>query len=996
MGMEAVYKLSVVMGMIDDLTPKMPGVESSVSGAVKNINNGFGVLQKAGAAMAGVGTAILGTAAKLVTSTWDTQDALGELASLGVENLEAVEKAAKSFSDQWAGTSKSDFITASYDIKSGIASLTDEGVAQFTELAALTGKATKSTTEEMGSLFATGYGIYKSSYDDLSDLEFGEMFSAGIATAVKNYKTAGSEMASSISALGATATNNNVPLEEQLAILGQLQTTMSGSEAATKYKSFLNQAASAGQKLGLTFTDANNNLLSTPEILQQLKGKYGDTIDAVEKTKLKEAFGTDEAVAMIDLLYGDIDGLSSGIDSMAESMKSGTAVTKEMADAIQNTPAQKFEVMKQQIHNNAEALGSALLPSVNNLLDKVNSLISTGSEWISNNKDTVDSIVQIAAKAGVFLVVAGLLLAVIGSVGKVMMSAGTAIGTVRRAFSLLSTSFLASPVTLVIVGLVALIAVFQRLYSSSESFRNIWDNISAYLPQVIQMGLQVITNLIQSLIAALPNVISTGTQILISLIQGIASALPSIIMTGAQLLIMLIQGIGQNLPNMLMSGVQILLALLEGLISAVPSLIAGVGNVFMALIDVIMSTDWLQVGIDILTAIIEGIVGLIGKLGSAIIDGIKALVTGGESESAGAEVADKVAAGIDSGAPKVQESAGNAMDSALSMFTGSDGAGAESGGLSLTNMFGQGLQNGGGLAAQAAGGVADNAISQLTGMDTAAAQSTGFDLANNLGMGLQNGSSNMESLGIGLGTSLSSGVAEGTAGSAEAAAEVTVAWTEAESQLEGIWSRLPEKFKSAYDTIKNIASSYTVSTVAAIKAGFENMQINIPRPKLPRINVSYSTVGSGEATAKVPSYSVSYYAKGAILTGATAFGIEPGTGNTMVGGEAGPEAILPLAELWKHLKEFIGDVFEDEEREEQMQGRQLLRQETDKITRTKVVPGSSRTAGTQKASKSIRIGKLIINVDQDKIKDADALYKLIAELKDLVTAEEEEDDLVTE
>lgn len=56
---------------------------------------------------------------------------------------------------------KSDFITAAYDIKSGIASLTDEGVAQFTELAALTGKATKSTTEEMGSLFATGYGIYK-------------------------------------------------------------------------------------------------------------------------------------------------------------------------------------------------------------------------------------------------------------------------------------------------------------------------------------------------------------------------------------------------------------------------------------------------------------------------------------------------------------------------------------------------------------------------------------------------------------------------------------------------------------------------------------------------------------------------------------------------------------------------------------------------------------------------------------------------------------------
>ncbi len=63
--------------------------------------------------------------------------------------------------DQWAGTTKSDFISAAYDIKSGIASVTDEGVAQYTELAGVTAKATKSTIGEMTSLFATGYGMHK-------------------------------------------------------------------------------------------------------------------------------------------------------------------------------------------------------------------------------------------------------------------------------------------------------------------------------------------------------------------------------------------------------------------------------------------------------------------------------------------------------------------------------------------------------------------------------------------------------------------------------------------------------------------------------------------------------------------------------------------------------------------------------------------------------------------------------------------------------------------
>ena len=478
MGMESVYKLSVILNLVDNLSGQMNGVQGSVSGSVEKLNSAFGTMQKAGLAMAGVGGTITGLAMKTATATFDTQNALGELSSLGVKDLKAVEDAAKSFSDTWAGTSKADFITASYDIKSGIASLTDEGVAQFTQLAALTGKATKSTTEEMGSLFATGYGIYKGFYDDMSDLDFGEMFSAGIATAVKNYKTSGSEMASSISALGATATNANVPLEEQLAILGQLQTTMSGSEAATKYKSFLNQASSAGEKLGLTFLDTNNQLLSMPEILTELKSKYGETIDAVEKRELKEAFGTDEAVALIDLLYNNVETLDSGIQDLQGSMKNGISVTEQMAEAINNTPEQKFQVLKQQIHNNVEELGNGLLPAVNNTMDKVSGLIQKGSQWISNNQETVQSIMNIALKLGVFLVIAGSVMGVMGSLGKLFLSAKNAIGLVKMATVGMNAAFLASPVTWVIVGIVALVAAFVLLWNKSAAFRNFWKGLA--------------------------------------------------------------------------------------------------------------------------------------------------------------------------------------------------------------------------------------------------------------------------------------------------------------------------------------------------------------------------------------------------------------------------------------------------------------------------------------------------------------------------------------
>ena len=497
--MESVYKLSVILNMVDNLSGQMGGVGNNVTNTVNKLNTAFGTMQKAGAAMAGVGGAITGLCMKTVTATFDTQNALGELSSLGVKDLKAVENAAKSFSDTWAGTSKSDFITAAYDIKSGIASLTDEGVAQFTELAALTGKATKSTTEEMGSLFATGYGIYKGFYDDMSDLEFGEMFSAGIATAVKNYKTSGSEMASAISALGATATNANVPLEEQLAIMGQLQTTMSGSEAATKYKSFLNQASSAGEKLGLTFLDTNNQLKSMPEILTELKGKYGDTIDAVEKRELKEAFGTDEAVALIDLLYNNVETLDSGIQDLQGSMKSGISVTEEMAEAINNTPEQKFQVLKQQIHNNVEELGNGLLPAVNNTMDKVSGLIKKGSDWISNNQETVQSIMNIALKLGIFLVIAGSVMGVVGSLGKLFLSAKNAIGLVKTATLGMNTAFLASPITWVIAGIVALVAAFVVLWNKSEAFRSFWTGLLGQVKSAVMQAWSSIQPALQNL-----------------------------------------------------------------------------------------------------------------------------------------------------------------------------------------------------------------------------------------------------------------------------------------------------------------------------------------------------------------------------------------------------------------------------------------------------------------------------------------------------------------
>jgi len=495
------------MNMVDNLSGPLASVASRVGADVSKMDAlgaSFGSIAKSGAVMQEAGTQIAGAVLAPVEATFETRRAIGELASLGVQDLGAIEDAARSFSDQWAGTTKADFISAAYDIKSGIATLSDEGVAQFTELSGLTAKATKSTVGEMTSLFATGYGIYKGYYDGLTDLEFGEMFSAGIARSVQQFKTDGSQMASAIRTLGASATTSNVPLEEQLSILGMLQATMSGSEAGTKYKAFLRSATKGGEALGLSFTDANNQLLSMPEILDLLRGKFGETMDAAEKMELQKAFGDTEAVALIDLLYSKTGDLQSNILDMYDTLGSGTGVAAGMANAINETEPERFERLTQRIQNVKESIGNSLLPTVNDLMSKGEVVLAKVASWIEENQELVKVIMLTVLAVGGFLTVAGTIAVVVGGAGLAITKAVSAFKMIKAGFGIakaalspligsvwsFTAALLANPVTWVVIGIAALIAAIVLLYNKCEWFRNLVNNIPGFFREKLGAALE--------------------------------------------------------------------------------------------------------------------------------------------------------------------------------------------------------------------------------------------------------------------------------------------------------------------------------------------------------------------------------------------------------------------------------------------------------------------------------------------------------------------------
>ena len=1119
MGMDSVFRVSLVLDMVDNMTSKVQGAADGVPSAVQKMNDAFGTMQKAGVAMTGMGTAIVGACMGTVTATFDTQDALAEVASLGVEDLGALEKAAKNFSDTWAGTTKSDFISASYDIKSGIASLTDEGVAQYTELAGLTAKATKATTADMTSLFATGYGIYKNYYSDLSDMEFGEMFSAGIATAVKNYKTSGTEMAGAIKMLGASATNANVPMEEQLAILGQLQATMSGTEAGTKYKSFLNTAASAGEKLGLNFLDANNQLLSMPDILEQLHGKYGDTIDAVEKKQLKDAFGTDESIALIDLLYNNTDQLKTGIDDLQTSMDGGIDTTKKMAETINSTPAERFQVLKQQMHNVTEELGKGLLPAVNTGLEAMIGLVQKGSDWVANNQKTVATIMKIVAILGVFLIVAGVVTATVGTLGKAMTSLKTVTTLASKASGLFNSALLSSPITWVIGLIVALIAIFKACGGDVEqlgaTFSNIFGKVGGFV----------------------------GTAA-----TAIAQKLPEFLQFGINLVLQIVSGIASGLPSLITSGIQIILMILSGLISAIPTLIGMIPDLFSGVVDAVTSIDWLDVGSNLVNSIKDGFVSGFSSLVDtakglwddftgwlfgeddvpdttpvagtataiendipkvetavdnanqalstldfnpdslqqkgtesmqALADGITAGTPAAQAEaqnagqsildnfnldttgagSAGANLMQSVTDGINTGTPEAQAAAQNAGQEIMSSFN-IDTSGAGTAGTSLIESVTSGITANAGNA-QAAAQSAGQEIMSAFNIDTSGAGSTGANLMQSVTDGITSGTAGAEaaaqsagqgimssfsidtsgagSAGANLIESLTSGITA-NAGSAQSAAQsagqsaldavdnlnaTTVgtnmikdigsgitsgsgtttsaaqkagtdamnAFRNAVSSASGLGRQMMSNVASGISSAGSSAVSTASSIAYQIKAAFENIRITVPRPSLPHVNVSYSTVGNGKATASVPNFSVSYYAKGAIMKKPTMFGMN-GT-SPMIGGEAGEEAIVPLDSLWNRMRNVVMNTFTmffpgGKKQSDPAKEKNTVTQTKEKTEKQQTTTTKPETKQTQpQGGTKYQTYHVTMNIDAQSIDDLRKLKKLLSELdgdNDPVTA----------
>jgi TP901 family phage tail tape measure protein len=463
MSVSALEKLMFTVGITDMVSQPALSINKTITGMKQNATSGFDAIRGGMFGLAGAGIAIK----TFMQPVYDVEKALGEVRSLGVieSEIKTLTKESLKFSMAY-GESASDFIKSSYDIQSAIGGLTNGELAQFTTASNILAKGTKADAATITNYMGTMYGIFQDQANAMGKAQWVEQLTGQTAAAVQMFKTDGQQMSAAFTSIGANATASGVAINEQMAILGTLQSTMSGSEAGTKYKSFLAGVAGAQEKLGLQFTDSQGRLLPMLDIMDKLKGKFGNTFDEMEGLDLKKAFGSDEAVGLIKLLMGQTDGLAASMEKLGKinGMENAERMAKSMVD-----PWEQFQSVTEAVRI---AFGTALMPTINDLLQTMGSGLQTLTGWTQEFPNItkwvgllVLGMLGMSAATGLFSIVLGLGKTAMAAWGAgVLIFKALVIGLtfVFNALTLsvakLGIAMIMNPMGLMIAGVIALVA----------------------------------------------------------------------------------------------------------------------------------------------------------------------------------------------------------------------------------------------------------------------------------------------------------------------------------------------------------------------------------------------------------------------------------------------------------------------------------------------------------------------------------------------------------
>lgn len=149
-----------------------------------------------------------------------------------------------------------------------------------------------------------------------------------------------------------------------------------------------------------------------------------------------------------------------------------------------------------------------------------------------------------------------------------------------------------------------------------ELFSTLWDDMKSEMQQGVQVGAEMITNILLGMTEGIPDFLSVGGQVIMSLAGSISSASPQLITAAGTAILALGSGIMQALPQMISYGVQIITQIGNAISQAAPELIPkaieALAQFALGLISAL--PQLITVGIQMITSLAQGLINSIPLL----------------------------------------------------------------------------------------------------------------------------------------------------------------------------------------------------------------------------------------------------------------------------------------------------------------------------------------------------------------------------------------------
>lgn len=160
--------------------------------------------------------------------------------------------------------------------------------------------------------------------------------------------------------------------------------------------------------------------------------------------------------------------------------------------------------------------------------------------------------------------------------------------------------------------------------AATALLQSLLDAIVANVEPLMTMAMTLITSIGQFIVENIPLLVDSAAQIITMLVTYISENATNLVAGATTIITTIIDGITALLPDLIPLAINMMVALAVALVNAIPEIAARLPEIVDAIFDGLAKVNWIQLGIDLINGLINGLTSAV----SSLLEGIKNVFVG--------------------------------------------------------------------------------------------------------------------------------------------------------------------------------------------------------------------------------------------------------------------------------------------------------------------------------------------------------------------------------